>query len=187
MSTEPTDGVMLELPDFGPCIYFLYDGDEIVYVGQTHHFLGRMQHHRNKGKVFNRVRVIPCAADCLDSEELRWINELKPKYNCEYRRSEFWPSGPRPHTRGRRFSPEAQAIINGLRGSDDEARPIIDRPVTALPLSTRTLSALVSAGVTHVRQLIPLDANRLLSFPGFGERALTQTVAAVEGIANAAL
>jgi len=63
-----------------PCIYFLFDKKEIVYIGQTMSMIPRIYGHTNKG--FNSCRFIYC-----DNSERRrryermLINKIKPKYN----------------------------------------------------------------------------------------------------------
>ena len=61
-------------------IYFLLDGKEIVYIGQTKNFENRLIQHSNKN--FTGYRFI----ECSDKKrrllyEARWLNKFKPKYN----------------------------------------------------------------------------------------------------------
>ena len=60
-------------------IYFLIDRGEIVYIGATTRWPGRLSGHINKN--FNAVRFIPCRQSKLHKYELRWIFKFKPKLN----------------------------------------------------------------------------------------------------------
>ena len=63
-----------------PVVYFLFDGDELVYIGQTRQFLGaRLQEHR--GRVFNRVYFVRVKSGFLDEVEMFYIKLYQPKYN----------------------------------------------------------------------------------------------------------
>jgi hypothetical protein len=42
----------------GHCVYILFDGERVVYVGMTADFTRRLTQH--KGKVFTHCRVIRC-------------------------------------------------------------------------------------------------------------------------------
>jgi hypothetical protein len=66
-----------------PCVYFLMQGEEVVYVGQTINLVRRMLEHRtSKYKQFDRVLFIraPQGVDILVVER-RLIAELKPRLN----------------------------------------------------------------------------------------------------------
>lgn len=63
------------------CLYFLYDNDKIVYVGQTHVLSSRIKNHQ-KEKVFTDIYYL----DNLTREEVinledYYIRHLQPKYN----------------------------------------------------------------------------------------------------------
>ena len=67
-------------------VYFLFDDDEIVYVGKSVNILSRVTTHINEGqKVFNKVRYIKYDRDFLDDIEMLYIKLLKPKYNGTYK------------------------------------------------------------------------------------------------------
>ena len=61
-------------------VYFLLDGNEVVYVGQTSAGLGRPFQHMHD-KVFDCVKIIPCKKCELDKMESAYITKYKPKYN----------------------------------------------------------------------------------------------------------
>lgn len=67
-------------------VYFLFDGDELVYVGQSNHVPARLLDHElgvhgNPEKRWNRVAVLRFPADTLDEKERMFIARLRPKYN----------------------------------------------------------------------------------------------------------
>ena len=63
-------------------IYFLCDGNDVVYVGQSSDVIMRViAHHREKKKVFDQVFFLPCCVKHLNREEEKYIKLLVPKYN----------------------------------------------------------------------------------------------------------
>jgi len=65
-------------------IYFLFKGNECVYVGQSTQVHVRVREHRtkrNKSKDFDTYSWIPVPADKLDSLELHYIETIQPKLN----------------------------------------------------------------------------------------------------------
>lgn len=64
-------------------VYFLIDGSEIVYVGQSRAFGARLQSHIvDKGKVFDRYFTIKCKDKSeMDELERYYISAFKPKHN----------------------------------------------------------------------------------------------------------
>ena len=74
----------MELPKFKKergYIYFLIDGDQIVYVGQSTNVSLRIYHHLKSDKVFDYYSVIPCEQNILNEVEAFYIVRFKPKYN----------------------------------------------------------------------------------------------------------
>lgn len=68
------------VPNVTDClIYFLLDGKEVVYVGQTHHGLQRPFSHRDK--VFTEIKFFSCPPQELDFWEDCYIQKYKPIYN----------------------------------------------------------------------------------------------------------
>jgi hypothetical protein len=64
-------------------IYFLLDGEKIVYVGQSISLLSRVAKHWQEGaKPFNRVFFIECAQAELSHLEALYIDKFKPQYNA---------------------------------------------------------------------------------------------------------
>lgn len=62
-------------------VYFLVDGDEIVYVGQTADLEVRIAMHLEAGlKRFDRAFWIELPADQLDAHEGAFIRALNPRY-----------------------------------------------------------------------------------------------------------
>jgi hypothetical protein len=65
-------------------VYFLCDGDEVVYVGQSSCISARLGTHIMEGvKKFDHDRVffLPCPIESLNLIEQHYIETLKPKYN----------------------------------------------------------------------------------------------------------
>ena len=62
-----------------PGVYFLLDGNEIVYVGQARHVYSRIAQHTSKR--FNQYAFVPCAVNLLDRLESLYIHMLRPRLN----------------------------------------------------------------------------------------------------------
>ena len=65
-----------------PGIYFLINGNEVVYVGQTKNLHARIYQHRvETKKAFTRYFLLPCEPAELTPLESRYIAKFKPRYN----------------------------------------------------------------------------------------------------------
>jgi len=74
------NAVLLPLCHSG--IYYLLDGDEIVYIGQSRNVSYRIAAHISEGqKIFNRYLFFPCNIEDLNATECEEIIKYKPKYN----------------------------------------------------------------------------------------------------------
>ncbi len=69
-------------------VYFLCDGDEVIYVGSSINVYSRISDHqreRDRGyansKPFNRVHFLKCEASELEQLENKYIEEFKPRCN----------------------------------------------------------------------------------------------------------
>jgi hypothetical protein len=62
-------------------VYFLIDGDRVVYVGQSVNVYARIASHHDK--VFERFAFIPCKRDVLDSLESLYIHIFRPPLNAD--------------------------------------------------------------------------------------------------------
>lgn len=60
-------------------VYFLLDGDDVVYVGQSRNVYSRISSHPVKN--FNRYAFVPCAVEALDKLESLYIHLLRPTLN----------------------------------------------------------------------------------------------------------
>lgn len=60
-------------------VYFLLQGDEVVYVGQTSAGLSRPFSHHDKE--YDLIKVMACPLNKLDETEDFYIGKYKPKYN----------------------------------------------------------------------------------------------------------
>lgn len=74
-------GELLEVPTFAirPCIYFLCEGDEVVYIGQATCAAARIASH--SGKPFTRAFILPCLIEHLNDLEGTFIRAFKPRLN----------------------------------------------------------------------------------------------------------
>lgn len=80
MTTIPYDAIPATREHTtGSFIYFLMDGDECVYVGQTANLRQRILGHG--GKTFDRTMFIHVDDGIRLSAEQEWISRLRPKYN----------------------------------------------------------------------------------------------------------
>lgn len=66
---------------FSPRIYFLLQGDVIVYVGQSKILCGRIVQHIEGGKEFDLVSTFPIKQDILTITEFMNIMFYQPVYN----------------------------------------------------------------------------------------------------------
>lgn len=65
-----------------PCVYFLIDIEEVVYVGKSENLYARLTTHIIEGvKGFNRVFYITIPSINMNEVEMKFIKSLKPKYN----------------------------------------------------------------------------------------------------------
>ena len=60
-------------------VYFLIDGDKVVYVGQSVNVYARISQHHDK--LFDSFAFIPCKKNLLDSLESLYIHVLRPSLN----------------------------------------------------------------------------------------------------------
>ena len=60
-------------------IYFLLNGNNVVYVGQTSMGISRPFSHHDKE--YDSIKALPCPKDELDTVEDFYIAKYKPKYN----------------------------------------------------------------------------------------------------------
>jgi len=74
-----------------PGIYILYDGEEVVYVGQALRGLDRIiQHVKEQKKIFTSFKIIDCQEDQLNKVEAELISHFVPKYNGNLPKNSKW-------------------------------------------------------------------------------------------------
>jgi hypothetical protein len=75
---------MAQLANAKVCgIYFLWLGDKIVYVGQSHQIRLRVLQHVDEAvKVFDGLSFISCPSNELNRRERYFIEALIPRYNA---------------------------------------------------------------------------------------------------------
>ena len=62
-------------------VYFLIDGDRVVYVGQSVNIYSRIPQHYNKK--FDKYAYVPCTIQQLNVLESLYIHLLQPKFNYD--------------------------------------------------------------------------------------------------------
>jgi len=62
-------------------VYFLIDGNKVVYVGQSVNVYARIASHHDKG--FDSFAFIPCDKATLDNLESLYIHVLRPPLNAD--------------------------------------------------------------------------------------------------------
>ena len=62
-------------------VYFLIDGNKVVYVGQSVNVYARIASHHSKA--FDRFAFIPCSREVLDNLESLYIHILRPPLNAD--------------------------------------------------------------------------------------------------------
>lgn len=71
------------LSTYPPGIYFLVDGDEVVYVGQSMHPATRLKEHDRDGrKTYTHAFLLPTPESDLNDLETLLIAQLRPKFNA---------------------------------------------------------------------------------------------------------
>lgn len=76
-------------------IYFLCDGNEVVYVGKSSNPLTRICTHRNSWIKFNRAFILPVllTGSFFSALEAQFINWLQPRFNRSKSKLRVEPSG----------------------------------------------------------------------------------------------
>ena len=71
-------------------IYFLFQGENCVYIGQSRYVHARVNEHKRMtgkwAKAFDSYAWVPCEPDRLLAEETRLIRKLKPILNLQIKR-----------------------------------------------------------------------------------------------------
>ena len=72
----------IDLEQYKPCVYYLYFGNLLVYIGSTKHIGYRLYNHSRNGLVYNRVSIFICKdmVEALQNEK-RLIEKYNPPYN----------------------------------------------------------------------------------------------------------
>jgi hypothetical protein len=69
-------------------VYFLLDGNEVVYVGQAVNVYSRIGQHTEKR--FDRYAFVPCPVDALDILESLYIHLLRPRFNGVQKNGQYY-------------------------------------------------------------------------------------------------
>lgn len=73
--------VEMNLEQTEAAVYFLCEGENIVYIGQARNPYARVPQHRIDGKRFDRCLLLHLPADVLDRVEGALIRVLRPPLN----------------------------------------------------------------------------------------------------------
>ena len=102
-----------------PCVYFLFDGDELVYIGKTDNIFYRIGSHINEGlKKFDRFEMFETQNN--DRLEALLITLLKPKYN------KLVPKSPVIKSVGKSVDKSEPYTGDWFKNAWDEASAIFD-------------------------------------------------------------
>lgn len=76
----------------GGGLYFLFDREELVYVGQSSHLFDRIHNHLHSDKQFDSIAIIPCSDQYVrEIAEMLYIKEFNPRYNKQFNnKSDLW-------------------------------------------------------------------------------------------------
>lgn len=80
--------------DDGYKIYFLFRGDEIVYIGQTRSLLNRISAHQNgtvdtAKKEFDSIAVVSSTKESVNDDERVYIGHYAPKHNVHHKQRQY--------------------------------------------------------------------------------------------------
>jgi hypothetical protein len=75
-------------------VYFLFQDDELVYIGQSLHAPARLLDHTagvhgDPERPWNRVAILAFPAEQLKEKEKVFIQQFKPRYNRQIRPSVY--------------------------------------------------------------------------------------------------
>ena len=83
----------IEIPPVTLGIYFLFSGDEVVYVGQSQDVMSRIMTHRGNGIIrFDSASAVPTNNSHKNEVEATLIVMMNPKYNKEIPYNRIWVS-----------------------------------------------------------------------------------------------
>ena len=91
-------------------VYFLLQGEEVVYVGQTTQGYSRILQH--KDKIFDKVRYIECTKDDLDTLESEYILKYSPLYNKTVNTKHYISAQTAVHMINKEFFSNSSRFIN---------------------------------------------------------------------------
>lgn len=70
-------------------IYFLYQGEELIYIGKSKNIFGRVGSHCAHGREFDSWTYAPVEQDEILQAERKAIEKYRPRLNCMTRRNPF--------------------------------------------------------------------------------------------------
>ncbi len=79
---EITKSKQPAIPIFYPkfVIYFLFNGDTLVYIGKSKNLVNRVMYHR-EDKTFTDLAIVETNENDYSLLECYYINKYKPQYN----------------------------------------------------------------------------------------------------------
>lgn len=67
--------------DLPPCVYFLIDGEAVLYIGQSRNLAARLVQHSHNGRQWQRALFLPIPESELLRVEREWIRTVRPPWN----------------------------------------------------------------------------------------------------------
>jgi hypothetical protein len=67
--------------DLPPAVYFLIDGETVLYVGQSRNLAARLARHGASGRRWERTLFLPVPESELLRVEREWIRTVRPPWN----------------------------------------------------------------------------------------------------------
>ena len=157
-------------------VYFLIKNGAVLYVGQSTSLEGRIKGHLYD-KVFDRVLVIPCERDVLDSLERYWIQKLQPILNDKMTNHAKKKQG-MSLEQAEKSKAAKQRIASLIR----DGAAFDPLSVMSLDVDGRARFILIRAGIESIEQLCKLDECLFLGLRGAGVSSLQQINAALTKI-----
>ncbi len=129
------------------CVYFLFQGGEVIYIGKTRNILLRVSEHSSRfDKAFDSVAILPVDKDRLSSVELFYIRSFSPRYNVAGKLPADIQIGIAGSHFGKQLS-ELRAEMEVLRNQLATLRIEVDSLKGAVGSAARVAEKVTSVGV----------------------------------------
>jgi hypothetical protein len=145
-------------------VYFLCQGEEVVYVGQSKNVGGRITSHIDT-KSFDSVLIIPVPEENLRSVETYWIERLKPVLNRSL--EERCPPRRVRRSNSRSYTENLRTKLTDLSTQPALPRSLTKRQLAAeLDVSIRTVDTwmqLRKIPYRKVGRMVRFDLDRVMA------------------------